>query len=67
VQAAITQDDAMLPGVLSLPHTYGLHYPGEDQARVARGPLINELTSAQHCDALTKTPFHRTVPVRLKV
>ena len=66
VEVFVEHNDAMQPGVLSLPHGYGLRYPGED-GRSATGPLINELTSASHCDGLTKTPFHKTVPVRLQV
>jgi anaerobic selenocysteine-containing dehydrogenase len=66
VQALVEHNDAMQPGVLSLPHGYGLRHPG-DSGRSATGPLINELTSASHCDKLTKTPFHKTVPVRLEV
>ncbi len=66
VVVSVEQSDAMQAGVLSLPHGYGLHHPG-DNGRNATGPLINELTSASHCDRLTKTPFHKTVPVRLQV
>tara|TARA_R110002073_G_scaffold303128_6_gene471307 strand:- start:25808 stop:28063 length:2256 start_codon:yes stop_codon:yes gene_type:complete len=64
IEAIVQHDDCILPGVLSLPHGYGLEYP-EAGTRVATGPRINELTSADHCDAISKTPFHKTVPVRV--
>lgn len=65
VDAVVKIDDGMLPGVLSLPHGYGLSHVA-DGGRVQTGPRINELTAADHCDPLTKTPFHKTVPVRLR-
>ncbi|MCB9592491.1 MAG: molybdopterin-dependent oxidoreductase [Sandaracinaceae bacterium] len=67
VEATVEVNDGMLPGVLSLPHGYGLSHAGADGVRVQSGPRINELTAADHCDPLTKTPFHKTVPVRLRV
>ena len=57
--------DEMLPGVVSVPHGYGLDYPDEAGSRARSGPLINELTASDHCDPLTKTPYHKTVPVRI--
>lgn len=62
VEAVVEVDEGMLPGVLSLPHGYGMEHEG-----VQTGPRINALTAADHCDPLTKTPFHKTVPVRLTV
>ncbi len=60
--------DAQRRGVVSLPHGYGLEHPDAagSGARVATGPQINELTSADHCDPLTRTPYHKNVPVRLR-
>jgi anaerobic selenocysteine-containing dehydrogenase len=55
----------MLPGVVSLPHGYGMTYPAAGAEPVAHGPLINLLTDSRHCDPLTMTPYHKTVPVRL--
>lgn len=57
--------DSLRPGVVSLPHGYGLDYPDATGERKAHGPLINLLTDAQHCDPITATPFHKHVPVRL--
>jgi anaerobic selenocysteine-containing dehydrogenase len=67
VEAVVEVDDAMLPGVMSLPHGYGMEHPGPDGQRRENGPRINRLTSADHCDPRTKTPYHKTVPVRLRV
>lgn len=64
LDAVVEVNDQMLPGVVSLPHGYGLAYDGTDEV-TATGPLVNRLTDAAHCDPLTKTPFHKTVPVRL--
>jgi len=57
--------DSLLPGVVSLPHGYGLDFPNTNGERVAHGPLINMLTDAGHCDPITATPYHKYVPVRL--
>jgi len=67
VDATVLVDEDLLPGVVSLPHGYGLEHVDADGARVQTGPRINRLTSTDHCDPLTKTPFHKTVPVRLRV
>jgi len=57
--------DSVRPGVVSLPHGYGLDYPDENGERKAHGPLINLLTDAKRCDPISATPFHKYVPVRL--
>jgi len=67
IEATVELDDAMLPGVVSLPHGYGLEHVDAHGERVQTGPRINRLTATDHCDPLTKTPFHKTVPVRLRV
>lgn len=59
--------DTMRPGVVSLPHGFGLDYPDATGKRKAHGPLINLLTDAKHCDPISATPFHKYVPVRLAV
>jgi anaerobic selenocysteine-containing dehydrogenase len=59
--------DSMRAGVVSLPHGYGLDYPDTNGERKAHGPLINLLTDAKHCDPISATPFHKYVPVRLRV
>ncbi|HEX6592316.1 MAG TPA: molybdopterin-dependent oxidoreductase [Moraxellaceae bacterium] len=61
VDVVIEIDEGMRRGVVSLPHGYGMRYG--DSAPV--GPEINRLTSSSHCDPLSRTPFHKYVPVRV--
>lgn len=55
-------DDALRRGMLSLPHGYGMRYRGGEPV----GPAINRLTASEHCDPLTRTPFHKHVPVTVR-
>ncbi|MBL4847955.1 MAG: molybdopterin-dependent oxidoreductase [Planctomycetes bacterium] len=67
VEALVHRNAALQLGVLSLPHGYGLEHPEtEGGPRVRTGVAVNVLTSAEHCDPRTKTPFHKGVPVRLE-
>jgi anaerobic selenocysteine-containing dehydrogenase len=66
VRVRIQICNSLRPGVVSLPHGYGLDYPNETGDRTISGPLINLLTDAKHCDPISATPFHKYVPVRLK-
>lgn len=61
LEVVIECDDAMRQGVVSLPHGYGMRY--QDSAPI--GPALNRLTSRQHCDPLSRTPFHKYVPVNI--
>jgi len=63
VQVSFT--DEMRPGVVSLPHGYGLSENSESGEVQQTGPAINMLTASDFCDDLAKTPFHKSVPVRL--
>ncbi|MDH0030188.1 MULTISPECIES: molybdopterin-dependent oxidoreductase [unclassified Acinetobacter] len=62
IRVTVELDDGMRKGVVSLPHGYGLRYGNSEPI----GPQINRLTSTQHCDPLSKTPYHKYVPVRLE-
>jgi anaerobic selenocysteine-containing dehydrogenase len=53
-------------GVVTLPHGYGMDHPDEGGRRVVQGPVLNLLTSAEHRDPITATPYHKYVPVRLR-
>lgn len=65
VRVRLELNDEVLPGVVSLPHGYGMTgEPGRDEVE-RHGPAINMLTSSDHCDNLAKTPFHKHVPVQL--
>ncbi len=61
IRVQVEVSDESLPGVVSLPHGFGMRGDGSETA----GPAVNELTSADHCDGLAKTPFHKHIPVRL--
>jgi anaerobic selenocysteine-containing dehydrogenase len=59
--------DEVLPGLVSLPHGFGMTEPGgnaNDDRRV--GPAINYLTASDHCDSISKVPFHKNIPVRIR-
>ena len=68
VEATLARKDALPRGLVSLPHGYGLEHPDPDSEgeRVRSGPRINELTTAEHCDPRTKTPYHKGVEVRVR-
>jgi len=66
VQVLVERCIDLQPGLLSLPHGYGLSHVDESGERVQTGPLINLLTDSRHCDPLTWTPYHKGVPVRVR-
>ncbi len=65
VEVRVQFAEDMRPGVISLPHGYGLEEDDESGTVRQIGPAINMLTDSDHCDELSKTPFHKCVPVRL--
>ena len=65
VNATVEIDDSCLPGVVTLPHGYGLEYPSKSGERSISGPAINDLTEAAWSDPISATPFHKYVLVRL--
>lgn len=66
VTVRVTVSDELQPGVVSLPHGFGMDEKRADGKVVRSGPRINELTASEHCDAIAKTPFHKHVPVRIR-
>jgi anaerobic selenocysteine-containing dehydrogenase len=66
VEVRVSLDGALQPGLLSLPHGYGMDYPAPDGERRANGPALNVLTDAKHRDPIAATPYHKYVPVRLR-
>jgi anaerobic selenocysteine-containing dehydrogenase len=50
------------PGMVTLPHGYGMRFKGSAPI----GPELNRLTDSEHCDPLSRTPFHKHVPVRIE-
>lgn len=63
VQVPIMLTDEVPQGILSMPHGYGLQYPGENETDT--GPAVNMLTSLLDCDPLAKTPHHKNVRVKI--
>ncbi len=63
IKVVIAPDDTMRRGVLMLPHGYGSCY--KDQPPT--GPALNLLTSSGECDPLARTPYHKYLPVRLRI
>lgn len=49
------------PGMVMIPHGFGLDYPGETV-----GINVNRLTKNTHREAFTATPLHRYVPCRVE-
>jgi len=62
IEAVVAVDDSVRRGVVTLPHGYGMRYGNA----APLGPEINRLTASDHCDPLSKTPYHKYVPVRLE-
>jgi anaerobic selenocysteine-containing dehydrogenase len=58
----ISVDDTLRPGMVTLPHGYGMRFQGG----APQGPQLNRLTSAAHCDPLARTPYHKHVPVTVR-
>ncbi|MDI1301149.1 MAG: molybdopterin-dependent oxidoreductase [bacterium] len=62
INVVIEIDDGVRRGMVTLPHGYGMRYGNSAPI----GPELNRLTSATHCDALSRTPFHKHVPVHVR-
>jgi anaerobic selenocysteine-containing dehydrogenase len=62
VEVTIEIDDGLRPGVVSLPHGYGMRHGGGPPV----GPQLNRLTASAHCDPIARTPFHKHVPVTVR-
>ncbi len=68
IKVKVEFDNSMHLGFVALPHGYGFDYTDDDNPNVIKqnGPKINLLTSSDHCDPITKTPYHKYVPVELE-
>lgn len=60
--------DEVRRGMVSLPHGYGMFDPSATTGpgTPRSGPPINFLTSSDHCDEISKVPFHKFVPARVR-
>jgi len=68
IKVKIEYDNAMNLGFVSLPHGYGFDYLDAENPTMTKqnGPKINMLTSSENCDPITKTPYHKYVPVSIE-
>jgi anaerobic selenocysteine-containing dehydrogenase len=62
IPAIVEIDKSIRRKMVTLPNGYGLRFNNSEPV----GPQLNMLTSSNHCDAFTKTPFHKYVPVKIK-
>jgi len=62
IEVTVRRSDALRPGVVTLPHGYGMRYEGGEVS----GPALNRLTSSGHRDAIAATPFHKYVRVHIE-
>lgn len=62
LKVEVEVSDSVRQGMVTLPHGYGMRYQDSEP----HGPQINRLTSSDHCEPFTKTPYHKYVPVRLE-
>ena len=65
IKIVATLTNEVKPGVISMPHGHGLNY-GKNQDHREVGAMPNILTSANYCDPLAKTPYHKNVRVKLE-
>lgn len=63
IAALVEVTTEVQPGQVSLPHGFGM-WTSKDAA-VRSGPAINMLTASDHCDPLSKVPYHKHVAVRV--
>jgi anaerobic selenocysteine-containing dehydrogenase len=59
LEVVVEYDEGLRRGLVSLPHGYGMRYA----AGPPIGPQLNRLTSAEHCDSIARTPYHKHVEV----
>lgn len=62
LNVSVAVDDTVRRGMVTLPHGFGMRY----QDGEPNGPQLNRLTSGEHCDPFSKTPYHKYVPVNLE-
>ena len=62
IDVSVKRDESVRRGMVTLPHGHGTRYGDSEPI----GPALNQLTSAEHCEPFTRTPFHKHVPVRIR-
>jgi anaerobic selenocysteine-containing dehydrogenase len=63
----VAVDDRLRLGVVTLPNGYGQNVPDGNGGRIVVGPQLNYLTSAEDCDPIAATPYHKNVAVHLSL
>jgi len=66
IEVAVSLDDRLQPGVVSLPHGFGMEVADAGGTLRRIGPALNVLTDAAHRDPIASTPFHKHVAVRVR-
>lgn len=66
VNVEILVDDSVQPGVVSLPHGFGMRYTSSAGTLEQNGPAVNVLTAAEDRDPIAGTPWHKHVRVNVE-
>jgi anaerobic selenocysteine-containing dehydrogenase len=61
INAFVEIDESVRRKMVTLPNGYGLRYKNGKPT----GPQLNLLTPSDNCEPLTKTPFHKYLPVKI--
>ena len=61
IKVFVEIDQSIRRKVVTLPNGYGFKYQNGE----TNGPALNLLTPSNHCDPLSKTPFHKYLPVNI--
>jgi anaerobic selenocysteine-containing dehydrogenase len=62
----ILVDETVQPGVVSLPHGFGMMYTLAEGACEQNGPAVNVLTAAEDRDPIAGTLWHKHVRVNVE-
>ena len=62
INAFVEIDASVRRKVVTLPNGYGLKYKNGEPI----GPQLNLITPGDNCDPLTKTPYHKYLPINIK-
>jgi len=66
MEVRVGLDPSLRPGMVTLPHGYGMEHPDGSGVRRRNGPALNLLTDSAHRDPISATPYHKYVRVRLR-
>ena len=65
IKILATLTNEVQQGVISMPHGHGMDF-GKNKTFKEVGAMPNILTSADYCDPIAKTPYHKNVRVKLE-